>query len=57
MRPVFWKRPLAAWVFPAVVVLLFVVGIGAGMVSGHWHSSLGYADYQRLIPLLPTLSH
>jgi polyferredoxin len=57
MQPVFWKRPLPVWVFPAVVVLIFVTGIGAGMVSGHWHSSLSYADYQRLIPLVTHLSH
>ncbi|MGB9080180.1 MAG: 4Fe-4S binding protein, partial [Desulfuromonadaceae bacterium] len=57
MQPVFWKQPLPVWVFPAVVVLIFMAGIGAGMVSGHWYSSLSYADYQRLIPLVPHLSH
>jgi polyferredoxin len=57
MLPVFWKRPLPMWVFPAAVVLIFMAGIGTGMVSGHWQSSLSYADYQRLIPLVPYLSH
>lgn len=57
MQPVFWKRPLPVWVFPSVVVGIFMAGIGAGMVSGHWQSSLSYADYQRLIPLERTLSH
>ena len=57
MQPVFWKRPLPVWVFPAVVVLLYMTGIGAGMVSGHWQTSLSYSDYQRLIPLVPYLSH
>ena len=57
MQPVFRKRPLPVWVFPTVVVFIFMAGIGAGMVSGHWHSSLGYADYQRLIPIVPYLSH
>ncbi|KAA0888326.1 4Fe-4S binding protein [Oryzomonas rubra] len=57
MQPFFWKRPLPVLVFPAVVVLIFMVGIGVGMFSGHWHSSLSYADYQRLIPLEPYLSH
>lgn len=57
MQPVFWKRPLKVWVFPTVVVFIFMAAIGAGMVSGHWHSSLNYADYQRLIPLVPYLSH
>jgi polyferredoxin len=57
MQPVFWKRSLPVWVFPTVVVVIFMAGIGAGMVSGHWRSSLSYADYQRLIPLERTLSH
>ncbi|MHB8123589.1 MAG: 4Fe-4S binding protein [Desulfuromonadaceae bacterium] len=57
MQPVLWKRPLPAWVFPATVVLIFMTGIGIGMASGHWHSSLTYADYRQLIPLVPYLSH
>lgn len=57
MQPVFWKRPLPVWVFPAVVVFMFMAGTGAGMVSGHWQSSLSYSDYQRLIPLVQSLSH
>ena len=57
MQPVFWTRPLSIWVFPSVVLLIFIAGITAGMVSGHWRSSLSYADYQRLIPLVKNLSH
>ncbi|MBC8017673.1 MAG: 4Fe-4S binding protein [Verrucomicrobia bacterium] len=57
MQPVFWKRPLPVWVFPAAVVFIFMAGISAGMVSGHWQSSLSYSDYQRLIPLVKNLSH
>lgn len=57
MQPAFWKRPLPGWVFPVVVVFIFMGGIGAGMANGHWHSSLTYSDYQRLIPLVPHLSH
>ena len=57
MQPVFWKRPLPVWVFPAAVVFIFMAGTGAGMVSGHWQSSLSYSDYQRLIPLVQSLSH
>ncbi|MFZ2948643.1 MAG: 4Fe-4S binding protein [Desulfuromonadaceae bacterium] len=57
MRPAFWQRPLPVWVFPAAVVSIFMAGIGAGMVSGHWHSSLSYADYQRLIPIVRNLGH
>ena len=57
MQPVLWEQPLPVWVFPAVVVFIFMAGIGVGMASGHWHSTLNYADYQRLIPLVPYLSH
>ena len=57
MQPVFWKQPLPAWVFPAVVLFIFMAGIVTGMVSGHWQSSLSYADYQRLIPVMHYLSH
>jgi polyferredoxin len=57
MQPIFWKRPLPVWVYPAVVLLIFFTGIGTGMVSGNWYSSLSYADYQRLLPLVPYLSH
>ncbi|MDA8429697.1 MAG: 4Fe-4S binding protein [Geobacteraceae bacterium] len=56
MRPAFWKQPPAGG-FPTLVVLLFMAGIAAGMASGHWRSSLSYADYQRLMPLLPYVSH
>lgn len=57
MQPFFWKRPLPVWAFPAIVLVLFMGGIGVGMVSGHWHSSLSYHDYQRLIPLVQSLKH
>lgn len=57
MQPVFWKQSLPVWVYPAVVMLIFMAGISTGMVSGHWNSSLSYADYQQLLPLVPYLSH
>ena len=57
MQPGFWKQSLPVWVFPTVVLSIFMAGIGAGMISGHWQSSLNYADYQRLMPLVPYLSH
>ena len=57
MRPAFWTRPLPVWVFPAAALLLFMAAIETGMISGHWHSSLSYADYQRLIPIMQNLSH
>lgn len=52
-----WKRPLPVWLFPVVALLVFAVGTGTGIVTDTWQSSLGYADYQSLIPLAPFLSH
>ncbi len=57
MRPAFWKRQLPALVFPSAALFIFLGGIGVGMVSGHWQSSLIYADYQQIIPLVPFFSH
>lgn len=57
MQPVLWTRPLAVWVFPALVCLIFSAGIAAGMLGGHWQTSLSYADYLRLTPLVQNLSH
>jgi hypothetical protein len=51
------SKPLAQWVFPSLVLFVFGAGVAAGMLSGHWQTSLTYADYQRLIPLIPLLSH
>ena len=52
-----FRKPLPRWVFPVVLLTLYVAGVGLGMVSGHWESALGYQDYQRLIPMVDLLSH
>ena len=57
MRPAFWQQTLPVWVFPVVALSLFMAAIAVGMVSGYWHSSLSYEDYQRLLPLVPYVSH
>lgn len=57
MSPPFRKQAMPAWFFPCLVIITFAVGIGAGMISGHWNSVLTYADYQRLIAIAPQLSH
>lgn len=57
MAPPLWRRPLPVWLFPAVVVVLFAVGVGTGMATGNWQSSLGYADFRLLIPMTPYISH
>jgi len=45
------------YVFPWTVLGLFALGIASGMLSGHWQTSLNYADYLRLIPLASRLGH
>ncbi len=57
MQPVLWKKPLQVWVYPAVLVFVFVLIIAAGMLSGNWYTSLSYADYQQLMPFVSRLSH
>jgi polyferredoxin len=51
------RNNLPTWLFPAVALGLYAAGIGIGMATGYWQSALDYADYQRLIPLAPFLSH
>ncbi len=53
----FWKKPLPVWVFPSFVLFLFTLGVGWGMMAGHWQTSLTPADYRTLIPLAAGLSH
>ncbi len=38
-------------VFALLVLGLMLLGIGSGMLSGHWQSNLTYHDYQRMIPI------
>lgn len=45
------------WLYPAVALGVFAVGILAGMITGNWQSSLTYGDYQSLIPMVETMTH
>ncbi len=57
MGPGFGLRPLPRRLFALTVLLIFFTGIAAGMLTGHWESSLGYEDFQRLIPMAQRLGH
>jgi polyferredoxin len=57
MAPPLLRRHLPAWVFPATLVCLFAVGVGGGMITGHWQSSLTYDDYRVLIPMAGMFGH
>ncbi len=52
-----WGRALPGWVFPICVLALFFAGVGAGMATGHWQTSLTPEDYRRLLPQLGLFSH
>lgn len=53
----FWRKPLPNWSFALAVAMVFGGGVLLGMVSGHWETSLSYADFQRLIPMASRLGH
>ncbi len=49
------KMPVGRRAFACLVIGLMLLGIGAGMSSGHWQTNLSYQDYHRLIPLAGSL--
>lgn len=57
LRLSLWRQPIPGWGFALLVVLIFVGGIGAGMLGGHWESSLTTQDYQQLIPFASRFGH
>jgi polyferredoxin len=40
------------WLFPVLLIALFYLVIGIGMVTDNWHSKIPVEEYQRLIPEL-----
>ena len=38
------------WLFPVLLISLFYLVIGIGVVTDNWHSKIPYEEYQRLIP-------
>jgi ferredoxin len=45
------RRHWPGWAFAALVLLLFLAGVGTGMATGHWQGALGTGAYRWLIPL------
>lgn len=43
------------WLFPAVALGVYVLGVALGMATGHWETSLTYNDYMQLIPHINSL--
>ncbi len=57
MNTPFHGKFAPSWVFPVLALSIYAGGIFIGMATGHWETSLTYQDYQRLIPMIPYLSH
>ena len=51
------RRSLPAWVYPLFVLTVFSLGVGWGMASGHWQTSLTLQDYRILIPMASAIGH
>lgn len=49
--------PLPSWVFPVLLLTIYGAGVGLGMATGHWDSSLRYTDYQQLLPMVEGVGH
>jgi len=45
-------RVVQPWVFPVLLLVLFYLVIGIGVVTDNWHSKIPTEEYQRLIPEL-----
>jgi polyferredoxin len=43
--------------YPVLLIALFYLVIGIGVLAGKWHSELPYEEYQRLVPEVSHLEH
>jgi polyferredoxin len=50
-------EPLPSWAFPVLLLAIYATGVGLGMATGHWDSSLTYADYKQLLPMVEGIGH
>ncbi len=50
-------RVLKPLLYPVLLVALFYLVIGFGMVTHHWHSRIPIEQYERLIPRIGSLEH
>ena len=48
---------LKPYLYPVLLVVLFYLVIGAGVLAGKWHSQIPYEEYQRLVPQVDKLRH
>ena len=50
-------RALPGWAYPAVLLAVFLGVIGLAKLTGHWHTAVTDADFQRLVPIARSLEH
>jgi polyferredoxin len=48
---------LKPFLYPILLIVLFYLVIGIGMLTGNWHSQIPYEQYQRLIPQVDRMEH
>jgi polyferredoxin len=48
---------LKPYLYPLLLVVLFYLVIGIGVLTGKWHSQIPYEEYQRLVPRISELEH
>ncbi len=44
------SRIVKPWLFPVLLIVLFYLVIGIGVMTDNWQSKIPYEDYQQLIP-------
>ncbi len=45
-------RTVSPYLFPVILIILFYLIIGLGMVTDNWKSKIPYEEYQRLVPIV-----
>ena len=45
-----WRMTIKPYLYPVLLIAVFYLVIGLGMVSGKWKSQLPYEEYARIIP-------
>jgi len=51
------RDAFSPYLYPALLILLFYLIIGAGVTAGKWNSRLTYEEYRRLVPETSNLTH
>jgi polyferredoxin len=52
-----FNKAFPAWVYPLFVLVVFSIGVGWGVATGHWQTSLTLSDYRILIPMASGIGH